>query len=389
MIDPRHTLVEIDRALARWLETPTAPGLLDGSCGAALFYAYYSALTECDEHLERVHRIVGDAMDALGTRALAPSHCGGIAGIAWCLHHLIARGLVEADDDVFEAVDDVLCRAMVHDVRVGACDVLHDGFGAVLYLGERAHSPRVRASLVAVIDELERTATRDSRGTRWIDQRTQTFNLGLAHGNPGILSLVAHLHRSGVAPARTAALLADGVRWLRSTRFAEPGCGSHFPTAIDAAGEPTCRESSRLGWCYGDLGVAVSVLHAGVALDDRRLVADAIDVLHHTIAHRTAEDGQVNDAALCHGSMGIAQIYRRAFFVTADPTLLAAADRWIDHGLSLAHWADGAAGFKYSMAHGYVPSCTLLQGVAGIGLALIAAIGPASESAWDRSLLLS
>lgn len=389
MLDPRHTLVEIDQALAHWLETPTPPGLLDGSTGAALFYAYYSALTGRDEHLDRVHRIVSEAMDALATRALAPAHCGGIAGIAWCLHHLVERGLVEAADDVFAAVDDVLCRALVHDVHVGARDVLHDGLGAMLYLGERAAAPGVRASLVTALEELERSATRDERGVRWIDERTQTYNLGLAHGNPGILALVAHLHRSGVAPARTATLLADGVRWLRSTRFPDPGAGSHFPTAVDACGHATHLTASRLGWCYGDLGVAVSFLDAGVALDDRTLVADAVELLHHTSARRTAEDGQVNDAALCHGSMGIAQIYRRAYHVTADPTLLAAADRWIDHGLALGTWADGAAGFKYCMAHGYVPMCSLLQGVAGIGLALIAAIGPASESAWDRSLLLS
>lgn len=389
MIDPHPTLAAIDRALAHWLETPTNPGLLDGSCGAALFYAYYSAITGCDDHRERVYRIVGDAMDALGTRALAPAHCGGIAGIAWCLHHLVGRGLVEAADDVFEAVDDVLCRALVHDVGIGAHDFLHDGLGAVLYLGERAASPLVHASLAIAVDELERTATRDARGTRWIDERSRTFNLGLAHGTPGIIALVARLHASGVAPSRTAALLEDGVRWLRSTRFADPGSGSHFPTAVDLAGEPTHRTSSRLGWCYGDLGVAVSLLDAGTALDDRALVAAATEILHHTIAHRSAEDGQVNDAALCHGSMGIAQIYRRAYHVTSDEALRAAADRWIDHGLSQAHWADGAAGFKYSMAHGYVPSFTLLQGVAGIGLALIAAIGPASESAWDRSLLMS
>lgn len=389
MIDARPTLVEIDRALARWLEAPATPGLLDGSCGAALFYAYYSALTGEDEHVDRVHHIVADAVDALGTHALAAAHCGGVAGIAWCLHHLVARGLVDAADDVFEAVDDVLADAIVADVRAGARDVLHDGFGAALYLGERSSRPRVHASLATVVEELERTAVRDARGVRWIDARTGHFNLGLAHGNPGILSLIAHLHRSGIAPARTAALLEDGVRWLRSTRFPEPGTGSHFPTAVDASGAATCRDASRLGWCYGDLGVAVSLLNAGTALDDRGLVDDAVVILHHATRHRSAEDGYVHDAAICHGSMGIAQIYRRAAIVTGDAELRTAADRWIVHGLSLGHWSDGAAGFKYAMRDRHVASCTLLQGVAGIGLALISAIAPESESAWDRSLLLS
>jgi len=389
MIDPRPLLTEIDHALARWLETSAPPGLINGSCGAALFYAYYAELTERDDHADRVHRIVDDALAALATRALPPAHGGGIAGIAWTLHHLDQRGLVDASGDTLDAVDELLCRALVHDVRTGARDFLHDGLGAVLYLGERAASPAVHAALVTAIAELERTAVRDDRGARWSDGTKGTFNLGLAHGNPGILALVAHLHRAGVAPARTGTLLADGVRWLRSTRCPDPGTGSHFPIAVDASGAPTHRISSRLGWCYGDLGVAVALLDAGVALADSTLVADAVALLHHTLAHRTADDGQVLDAALCHGSMGIAQIYRRAYHITAEPELLVGADRWIDHGLSLARFTDGPAGFKYCMADGYVPSHSLLQGVAGIGLALLAAIGPSSESAWDRSLLLS
>ncbi|MEO8550583.1 MAG: lanthionine synthetase C family protein, partial [Kofleriaceae bacterium] len=389
MIDPRPILTEIDHALARWLAGSVRPGLLDGACGAALFYAYYAALTERDEHVDRVHSIVEDALAALGSGALAPAHCGGIAGIAWCLHHLDERGFVDTSGDTLAAIDERLCRAVVRDVRAGARDFLHDGLGAVLYLGERAASPAIHACLVATIAELERTATHDDRGTRWIDERTGTFNLGLAHGNPGILALVAHLHRAGVDRTRTGALLADGVRWLRSSRFAEPGAGSRYPIAVDASGAPTHHNASRLGWCYGDLGIAVALLDAGTALADAALVAEAVSLLHHTLAHRSADDGQVHDAALCHGSMGIAQIYRRAYLVTADPALLAGSERWIEHGIALARFPDGPAGFKHSMAHGYEPSHTLLQGVAGIGLALLAAIGPPSESAWDRSLLLS
>lgn len=388
MLDARHTLVEIDRALARWLDTNVPLGLLDGACGAALFYAYYAQLGERDEHVERVHRIVGDAVDALASHSLGPGHCTGVAGIAWCLQHLTSQGFIDASDEVFDPLDEVTAHAMVQGVRAGARDVLHDGLGAVLYLVERSARPHVRASLELVVAELERTATRDARGARWTDDRAR-YSLGLAHGNPGILAMLAQLVRAGIAPGRSAALLADGVRWLRSTRFPDPGTGSWYPTAVDGDGVPTRQVSSRLGWCYGDLGIAISLFHAGATLGDASLVDEAAELLRHAARHREPAEGHVADAALCHGSMGIAQIYRRAALVTGDAAFAVMADRWIDHGLAQARWTDGAAGFKYALADGYVPSFSVLQGVAGIGLALIAALGGPSESAWDRSLFLS
>lgn len=374
MIDPHPTLAEISDALARWTDRPV--GLLNGACGAALFYAYYAEHTQQDEHAERVHEIVDDVIAALAAKQVQPAHCGGLAGVAWCLKHLDERGLIDAGGDTLDSIDDVLCRALVHDVEIGARDFLHDGLGAVLYLSERIASPVVRAALATTISELERTAVRDERGTRWIDPKGN-FNLGLAHGNPGILALLSHIDLPGASDLRD-----DVVRWVHTTRFADPAAGSHYPTGVDASGIAVHTDASRLGWCYGDLGIAVALMNAGHT-------AEAVALLRHVAAHRTPEDGQVVDAALCHGSMGIAQIYRRAHWITGDADLRDIADRWISHGLSLATFPDAPAGFKYCMRSGYEPHHSLLQGVAGIGLALLASIGPSSESAWDRSLLLS
>lgn len=396
-----EALDRIDRALRDRPEAPGSPGLLDGACGTALFYAYYYRRSGDDAHLEIVYRGVERLIAALAHERQRVSHCSGIAGIAWCVHHLVRLDLVDigdSEDAFFEEVDAVLCDAILGDLQRGRRDFLHDGLGAVVYLVGRLPAPHVASCLARVIDELARTSTTDAQGTRWADHMSGTelapstpaYNLGLAHGVPGILSLVSLVYEAGIAADRAASMLRDGARWLRAQRRDTTAeLVSLYPCVVDGAGNAVGAPDSRLGWCYGDLGVATALTNLGMRLGDRALIDEAHAILRHTMHHRTPENGQVDDASLCHGSLGISHIYRRASLATGDATFRAAAEQWLAHGLGLGTHADGVAGFKARTLDGFASHAHLLQGAAGIGLALLAALDPAHGSAWDRCLLIS
>jgi lantibiotic modifying enzyme len=388
----------IEQALRARLDDHTSPGLFDGACGQALFYAYLYEHTRDDAHLEVAHRIIERLVDLLATGHVSASHCGGLAGIAWCLDHLLERGLIDLEgsrDELFTPVDELLCLRVLADLRDGRRDFLHHGLGAVPYLVARSRTPAVRACLEAVVDELERTSVTDESGTRWVDHLRDAggalvFNLGLAHGIPGILTLLSLIYERGIAVERASRLLRAGVRWVRASRLPDEDQGvAMYPIRVDGNGNAIGAPHSRLGWCYGDLGIATAFAGIGARTGDRELVDDAHAMLRHTLAHRTPENGEIADASLCHGSMGVAQIYRRAHLSTGDGAFLAAAEQWLQHGLTLAQWVDGAAGFKARMRDGFETRLDLLQGVSGIGLAMVAALGPAGASAWARCLLIS
>jgi lantibiotic biosynthesis protein len=63
--------------------------------------------------------------------------------------------------------------------------------------------------------------------------------------------------------------------------------------------------------------------------------------------------------------------------------MLLGADHWIKQTLQLK------SGLKFSRDGGYETAYGLLEGMTGIGLALIAALDPDTAPAWDRCLLLS
>jgi len=146
--------------------------------------------------------------------------------------------------------------------------------------------------------------------------------------------------------------------------------------------------STRVAWCYGDLGVSVALLAAATAAERSDWRDDAL-ALAHGMADRSFETSQVNDTGLCHGAAGVAHLFNRLAQATGDTALAAAADRWFDRTLAMRR-DDGIAGFpRAAPSDGTVkwePDADLLNGAAGVALALHAAISPI-EPAWDQVLL--
>lgn len=193
---------------------------------------------------------------------------------------------------------------------------------------------------------------------------------------------------------RARPLLAGSVSWLLAQRLG-PTAASRFSTFAAAGVEPT---ASRLAWCYGDLGIATSLLLAARLAEEQDWEEAALDVARATAARGFAASGVV-DAGLCHGAAGVAHLYNRLYQASRDPVLEDAAVRWVEQTLAMRRPGEGVAGFlawlpgPKAAADGsadlrWTPDPGFLTGAAGVGLALLAAITPV-EPAWDRVLLAS
>jgi lantibiotic biosynthesis protein len=391
-------LEEINTVLDHFIRRERDPGLLSGYSGCALFYAYYYRLSGKQQHLRRLQRILQKMTGALAEQELIASHCSGIAGIAWCLQHLTNQGFIAGAeiDDAFEETDEMLSRYLQQELEQQRYDFLHQGLGAALYFLERPMNAAASATLEAMVTQLEKAAIILDTGVSWKDQFVRKdntedhYNLGLAHGVPAILAVLGMLYEKGICVERTFPLLEKGVQWLLSTRN-EPGAeaGSWYPTMVTRNNTAIGSPQSRLGWCYGDLGIAVTLWNVGARLEKEAWKREAVDILAHTLSHRDSRNGTVRDAGLCHGSMGIAHIYRRVYTGSGDERLRAGAGKWLEQTFELGAWGDGPAGFKAHTLNGYINTFNLLEGVTGIGLALMAAVDEDATPDWDRCLLLS
>lgn len=140
--------------------------------------------------------------------------------------------------------------------------------------------------------------------------------------------------------------------------------GSHFP--ID-----TGLQKSRLAWCYGDLGIASSIWSAGKTTGNQEWKNKALEIFNDSTQRLSMNDTHVNDAGICHGSVGVALIFKRMYIETGQHIFLETAYKWINQTLSFSKYDDGLAGYKAIWWDKLVRDFSLLNGISGIGLTFL------------------
>jgi lantibiotic modifying enzyme len=148
-----------------------------------------------------------------------------------------------------------------------------------------------------------------------------------------------------------------------------------------------------LAWCYGDLGIAASLLVAARAVGEEVWEAEALAIARRAAKRTNMKEAGMLDAGICHGASGVGHLFNRLHQATGDPALGEAARYWIDKTLSLRGEV-GIAGYQM-----WVPTddgkdlawqdeAGFLTGATGLGLALLAA-ATTVEPEWDRALQVS
>jgi hypothetical protein len=270
--------------------------------------------------------------------------------------------------------------------------------GLGVYALERLPRPSAVDCLAAIVDRLAELAETVSDGVTWFtrpehvgvalaDHPQGHYNLGVAHGVPAVLPLLAAAARAGVHESLASSLLTGAVRWLLARRDGVDGA-SCFATSIAPEVE---RRPARLAWCYGDAGIASALLVTARLAGRMDWEREALDVARHA-AERPIASAGVKDAGLCHGAFGVAHLLHRIEQATRDERFARAARLWYLEGMRLREPGLKVAGFPaWDIQDGepfWRPESGLLTGAAGVGLALIAAATP-YEPAWDRMLLAS
>lgn len=395
----------IARTLAGWPALPRedrfGASLATGEAGLALLFAYLDRARPHGGYADLAEERLERAIDRLTTSFQLPGLYQGFAGIAWTVEHLRdRREPCDPDDDPNTDVDRALVELLARTPWRDPYDLTSGlvGFGA--YALERWPGAMATACLSRVCAHLEELAVPQEVGVSWPtaephlhpDERRSfphgMFNLGVAHGVPGVLPVLAQAAAVGAAPASTRALLREAVAWLLSRKL-PAGAASVLPAAWGPGAEPL---PARAAWCYGDPGIAAVLWVTGRAAGVSAWEAEALG-LARTAARRPPEACGVRDACLCHGAAGLGHLFNRLHQATGDPELLVAAREWMKRALDLLAPGGGIGGSvtwgpDATGAMDWRDEPSVLTGAAGVALALLAATSPV-EPAWDRFLLLS
>jgi len=256
------------------------------------------------------------------------------------------------------------------------------------------------AILQRVIDHLEETAESNEQGVTWLTrpellpewQRKLSphgyYNLGLAHGAPGVIALLGQAVAANIATAQARPLLEGAVSWLLAQKLPESAGRSTFPSWVGPSVTP---QDCRLAWCYGDAGIAAALFGAARRAGETAWEREALAIARRA-ADREPETCGAMDGGLCHGAAGLAHIFNRIYQATGEAWIKDAATSWFERLLEMRRPSEGIGGYcAVNLSDGemrWKKDPGLLTGAAGIALALLAAITPV-EPAWDRMLLVS
>lgn len=367
----------------------------DHDWGATLLHAYLARCGGGPAEQARADELLDRLIEGAAGEFVSPTLHGGFVGVGWTCAHLDDRAT--DGDEVYGSIDELLLQ-MLRDGKQYSYDLIHGLVGLGVYFLERLPADTAREGLARVVERLATASEAAPGGIAW---RTQPhliaeadrpsaplgrFDLGVAHGVPGVIGLLAEVHRTGIETARTASLLIHASRWLIAQQL--PGGG--LP-ALLVPGQPA--RPARLAWCYGELGASSCLLLAARALDDDAIERAALELALHA-ARRTTDDGSwVNDAGLCHGAAGVAHVFHRLFRASGRPELRDAAAFWFERALQMRVDGAGVAGYQSFVQLPGAPArwdddASFLTGATGIALAFLAATS-ATEPAWDRALLCS
>jgi hypothetical protein len=372
------------------------PALAGGAAGLAVLHGYLARADLGPDSDDLARRYLRRAAAAAAERPGTASLYGGLTGVGWAIAHLRARWPGQDGEDDLVEIDEVLLDHLDQSPWPADYDLIDGLVGFGVYALERMPRPAARACLERVVDRLAETAEPQGQGITWwtdpagLPAETGAefprgyYNLGLAHGVPGVIGLMGRVCAAGVARDRARPLLDGAVRWLLEHE------GPHgFGYWI---GPDERRDPARLAWCYGDPGVAAALLGAARCVAEPAWESAALATARRA-AERPPSEAGVQDAGLCHGAAGLAHLFNRMSQATGEPLLAEAARAWYRRTLAMWRPGRGIGGYEAwrpDEAGGGTWSADpgLLTGATGIALAVLAAT-TTDEPLWDRMLLVS
>lgn len=411
--DAWHAIMDITNAIYYETYSPASLERPHWRYEEPLLYCYLGLVQHDQTWLDRGLLGLNAAIAEAGTLQRAAALFGGICGLGWTITHICqlldhlpdsseiseAPSLECTPEDPNAELEVFLIRQLQRDKWPGAYDLIGGLVGLGAFFLERFPAGQSVQGISLVLNHLESSSQVEGSGVSWYSgpallpqwQRELCpdgyYNLGVAHGIPGILQFLAEVSALGI-DNRAVDLLTAGMEWLIKQKRPDGSVSWFSPWT----GTAEVRDS-RLSWCYGDLGILAILLQV-IRWFPREHWKDFTErLLEHCLA-RPLERAGVNDAPLCHGAAGVAHIFNRIYQAQGDERCRRAALMWFERALAMRITGRGIGGFfTASRPDPYGPllwevNPGLLDGTMGIALALLSAVS-AIEPEWDRMLLLS
>lgn len=351
--------------------------------------SYYSLFYHEDVEIERIETLID-----LASEAPYYSFASGSLAVTYFMRLLHTADII-TDEDIDAIEEDSIeffLELLATCVDKKEYDLFTGLIGLGLYFLEIQRFDTV-AKIVSYIDHLKHE---QNNSFFWIDHIVKEDNicdLGLAHGLPSIISFLAECYRQNCEKETCEKLIRGTVNFLINLYEENKNATHIFPSKINVVtGEK--QQANRLAWCYGDLGVALSLWKAYIVLQDENLKDICLHMILNSAKIRLDKSGVFSstkhdciDTGICHGTSGISHIFNKFFKIFLREELKEAHDYWMS--ITLQQLEKGLK-FPYDTKNDvWVEHTGLLEGISGVGMVLLDYQYPDKAKDWDKIYLMN
>lgn len=371
-------------------------GLLGDIGGLCLFSFYYGKVLNDTNSLvkgeELTDHIILNIKNSLNNANFRYSN--GVIGFTLLLKFLNKENFVDFEtNDVLSDLDEIIFNYAIKELDMGNYDFLHGAMGALYYF--LFDTELLNDYARRIISKLHSIAefTDESR-IYWpfFDiqdpyKSKKLINLGLAHGQPAIVNILSKAHRLDSHNNILKKLIENATKTIIAYKYSDFR-NSLYPSIRPISKNNDYSQGSRMGWCYGDLGIALTLWEAGEALDNASFKSEALQCIEKSVTRTNLLDNHVKDAALCHGSAGIMYIFNK-FSQLNEKKYEHEVNYWKDISVKMLNknkdkLLTGYCAWSNHMQ--YYNDFGLLQGISGVGLSFLSLLDPKLK--WGEILLM-
>ncbi len=375
------------------MDTPGKdPGLFNGLAGQLLFkwnLSKYSVSLVDEQLFSQEIEQVQEAFQRSSDITL----CNGLSGYGWLLEFLQGdQDTNPYEPDLSLEVENFLLKSLDIESWGGEFEIIQGLAGFSVYSRRRFVQSKSKLLYGNIIQHILARSTLTDKGLTWVTgtesvfrkhpENLHEYDLGLAHGvTSAIAALTYALPLLQDKRLNLEEALTDSCDWLLMHRLEDDKHDSCFGYI---AGEPM---NARLGWCYGDASNALILAKAGHQIRSNYIFEQARSIAINA-TKRNRQNSGVVDAGICHGAAGLYLVFYRLWQILGDLELLNCAYFWLDEliGMYRSKGLAGLSTFDSNIGTERL-EYGLLEGISGVGLVLLHALGV--DNSWDECLMLS
>lgn len=309
-------------------------GLFEGKLGIVYYLTYINKIYEDEKNTTTLYDILNLVLENISSQkkfiSVSPCILSGLSGFGVTAHELKKHELLgdELDNEISDINDYLLDKAIIH-VQNNIFDYLGGSMGILYYFIQINDLKKCDIIISEIYNNINSQTLAFYNNTD--DLYNKGLNFGLAHGISAILHIIDLYLK--INPENEQAWIIRGkcveILSEHCKEYMIEDSKLYFPyNKFLENHEMITHKNNRLGWCNSDLSVVNTLYRSSPVTHFEKI--DAEKIAFETTKRRTFNTTGIQDFHFCHGTSGVAMMYKNIYEYTGNNNFREAYQYWHD-----------------------------------------------------------